>query len=332
MPKHEALVFQIDKIEDHDNADRLGIVTVEGFTCCVRLEDFKSGDLAVYIEPDTVVPETEQFAWLGNKRRIRVQRQRGVISQGLVIPAPPDTKVGDDVFERLGLVHYEPVIHANTTGEDCPAPDIYAPIYDVDNFRKFPNIIEPGEEVVITEKIHGANGRAVFHKDEMYVGSHKRWKKYDPENLWWKALDQNPRVATWCKQHPEHILYHEVYGRVQDLRYGVPDGQYGIAGFDILHGNQWLDWERIYDMFFEGWLDPDIQFPWVPILYKGPFDKDMALELAEGDSMVKGADHMREGVVVTPVKERVDYHLGRVKLKIISNNYLSRQKKVNANE
>jgi len=62
----------------------------------------------------------------------------------------------------------------------------------------------------------------------------------------------------------------------------------------------------------------------VPLLYRGPFDEEKAIELALGDSLL--ADHMREGVVVKPVVERQDPELGRVLLKIVSPRYLEKAK------
>jgi len=62
----------------------------------------------------------------------------------------------------------------------------------------------------------------------------------------------------------------------------------------------------------------------VPVLYRGPYDPTTIEAFAEGRSTVPGADHIREGCVVQPVKERTDLHLGRVKLKIVGNGYLEK--------
>ena len=54
------------------------------------------------------------------------------------------------------------------------------------------------------------------------------------------------------------------------------------------------------------------------------FDLDAVLVLAEGNSLVPGANHMREGIVVKPIKERTDPEVGRVCLKVVSNAYLEK--------
>jgi hypothetical protein len=55
-----------------------------------------------------------------------------------------------------------------------------------------------------------------------------------------------------------------------------------------------------------------------------PFDFDKLQALADGPSLVKGANHMREGIVIKPLKERQHWKLGRVMLKMVSNAYLEK--------
>lgn len=64
----------------------------------------------------------------------------------------------------------------------------------------------------------------------------------------------------------------------------------------------------------------------VPELYIGPFSKEKMLELTSGKETVSGENkHMREGVVVKPTTERRDFNLGRVILKSVSEEYLTRK-------
>ena len=57
-----------------------------------------------------------------------------------------------------------------------------------------------------------------------------------------------------------------------------------------------------------------------------PYDFDTICAMAEGPTLVKHAKEgtIREGVVVSPIEERTDPHLGRVKLKVVSGAYLER--------
>jgi len=68
-------------------------------------------------------------------------------------------------------------------------------------------------------------------------------------------------------------------------------------------------------------LTPKYSWCWVPEVYRGPFDKDKTLQMAEEDSSIDGACHTREGVVVQPIVNRWSPEVGRVKLKIVGNRY-----------
>jgi len=108
----------------------------------------------------------------------------------------------------------------------------------------------------------------------------------------------------------------EVFGQVQNLKYGSANGEIFFAVFDILRGDQWLDFEEAREI-----ASP---LTWVPLVYRGPFDKDKILEFAERDSLWPSAKHYREGVVVKPIHERTDRKIGRVQLKVVGNRYLSK--------
>ena len=102
MSTHRVDVIQIDTIEPHPNADTLGLVHIDQFVCAVRLGEFQPGDLAVYIEPDYVAPDTEQFEFLGKPGVSRSVSCVVSTHQGLLVPAPPGSRVGDDVMESWG--------------------------------------------------------------------------------------------------------------------------------------------------------------------------------------------------------------------------------------
>lgn len=324
MAEHTCNVIAV-KLEKHPNADSLSIVKIgnSDFQCIVRTEEWRDGDLAAYIEPDSVVPDTPQFSFLNGKRRIKACKLRGEWSMGLLVPAPPGSQVGDNCMTAMGIEHYEPEVHGgfSTGGENVSPPSGNFPVYDVENFRKYSRLFVPGEEVIVTEKIHGANSRFVCINDKMFCGSHRNWKKEDPNNLWWKAYNDCPVLQSWCYHHQNLVVYAEVFGQVQNLKYGARPGQIFIAVFDILTGDQ---------PYNQKWLNSDeahkigAPLPWVPLVYRGPFDKEKIIAMAEENSSIPGANHHREGVVIKPVQERFDGKIGRVQLKIVGNKYLNK--------
>jgi len=317
IKEHTCDVVRI-KLENHPNADALSIVHVKDFQCVVKTSDWKDGELAVYIPPDSVVPNTKPFDFLNGNTRIKARRLRGEWSMGLLVPAPDGAKVGDDYMEWMGITHYDPPIksHFSTGGDNTNAPPGFIPKYDVLNFRKYAQVFQDGEEVVVTEKIHGANTRFVCHNDQMFCGSRNNWKKEDPNNLWWKALNQNPALEAWLRRNQDYVVYGEIFGNVQSLKYGATNGQIFFAVFDIMKNNQWLDYDEAHEI--------GKPLTWVPLVFRGPFNKEQILEFAEGDSIWPEANHHAEGVVVKPVKERTERKIGRVQLKVVGNRYLSK--------
>lgn len=93
-------------LEPHPNADTLSVVHVWNYTVVVRTEDWLGKDRGAYIPPDSVVPRNEMFAFLGEKTRIGAKRLRGILSYGLLVPAPDGAQIGEDVAERIGVTHY----------------------------------------------------------------------------------------------------------------------------------------------------------------------------------------------------------------------------------
>jgi RNA ligase (TIGR02306 family) len=309
------------RLEPHPNADTLSIVRVWGYTTVVKTSEWEGKEAGVYVPPDSIVPgDRPMFSFLGpdpKDWRIRVRRYRGVISQGLLIPAPEGSKIGDNLAEVLGITHYEPPIQMALGGEADSPPPITVPKYDVDSFNRYPDKFVQGEHVVITEKIHGANSRYVCINGRMWAGSHNKWWKEDDKNLWWSALKNTPEITAFCESHLGMVVYAEAYGAVQKLKYGN-ENRVKLAVLDLFEGGRFLDHEEGRAIGRE--------LPWVPILYSGPFDEKIARDLSNGKSVMPNASHIREGIVIKVAKERFDQEIGRVQLKIVSDEYLEKAK------
>jgi hypothetical protein len=64
---HQANVIRVSEILPHTNADTLEIIPIPpglAYQVVVKKGQFKVGDLAVYIQPDSVVPQTEPFRFI----------------------------------------------------------------------------------------------------------------------------------------------------------------------------------------------------------------------------------------------------------------------------
>jgi RNA ligase (TIGR02306 family) len=324
-------------LERHPNADTLSVAMIHGgYPVVVRTVDWQDGKLGAYIPPDSLVPLIrEEFKFLDSGKgrtaeRIRTKKIRGVQSFGLLVPAPEGSKEGDDVADLLGVTHYEPEIRpASTHGEAHPkisleaaegVPSILAWVkkYDIDALRRYRFLFQEGEQVQVTEKIHGANSRFCFTAGKIWCGSRTEWKKENDQNLWWRAFYGCPGIYEFCLAHPDHILYGEVYGNVQSLKYGARD-EVWFAAFDVLSpdGSFWNPIKLRDTLETYG-------VPQVPLIGLMPFNFEDLCALAEGPSLVKTANHIREGVVVKPMEERFHHAVGRVILKLVGAGYLER--------
>ena len=109
MARALAHIEKIHDIAPIEGADFIELVHVKGWQCVAIKGEFQEGDLAVYIEIDSKVPETEVFEFLRNKQfKIKTQKFRGALSQGIALPLSkfPQIKkayVGMDVTQTLGI-------------------------------------------------------------------------------------------------------------------------------------------------------------------------------------------------------------------------------------
>ena len=327
----EVRVIEI-KMEPHPNADALSIVRIHGWQVVVRTDNWKDGDMAAYITPDSVVDTSRpEFTFLAGQKqvgidrsRVTVKRLRGTMSHGLLVPAPGHA-LGEDLAEILGVTRYEP--DTGGGGDVAPSPKGYHPVYNVESWRRYGEILVPGERVIVTEKIHGENCRIFCDKDGIFhVGSRTQWKvKTLPtggDTHWWKGL--TPEIESLCKISG-WTLYGELHGRVRGMEYGVEKGDVRFICFDAWDSakENWVDYETLRSGLG---VYPSSFVPYVPVLFDGPYDRDHMLVLADGNTLVNGAAHIREGIVIHAVNERNDEKAGRAVLKIVSDAYLEKVK------
>lgn len=325
MSTHAVNVIEISEVRAHENAERLEIVPVGGWQAVVKKGDFRPGDRAVYIQPDYSIPTTRpEFSFLARegreRHRLRAVRLRGVLSFGLLIPLPAelaDAPVGADVMEALGIERYVPAVQSGAdTLPPEERPNVYAPTFDVESLQNFPDVLIPGEQVIVTEKIHGANARYLYSEGKFFVGSRTRWIQPDGTHVWKRALDAHPEIRAWCETHEGTILFGEVFGNVQSLKYGR-ENSVAFAAFAALDADIWISLPVLRDTLAAHGV------PMAPVLYQGPWNANEILPLAELDSAIDGAPagHMREGIVIATYPERRDDAVGRVALKHISARY-----------
>ncbi|MFJ3878997.1 RNA ligase (ATP) [Streptomyces sp. NPDC090077] len=340
-------------VHDHPNADALELAQVGLYRAVVAKGAYRTGDLALYIPEQAVLPAPliEELGLTGRlagsaRDRVKAVRLRGELSQGLVCrPRALDgvdlhlaAKEGTDFAEALGIVKWSPPVPTTMAGEVEAAPDLL-PWVDIENLQRYPGIFEEGEPVVLTEKLHGTaclltwvagEGRVLVSSKG--VGAKGLALKEEERNVYWRAV-RGHGVAQAAARLAERLgasrvgVFGEVYGAgVQDLAYGVAaataDAPPGYAVFDVsaeIDGRvHWLDPGEVF---------PDGELPLVPRLFEGPYALDAVLELASGRETVSGRGlHLREGVVIRPAAERYSPVTGgRAIAKAVSPAYLTRK-------
>lgn len=291
--------------------------------------------------------------------RVKAKKLRGVVSFGCLIPAPEIAVIGEDWAEKLEVRHYEPPTEFERGGAilggDCvKPPQIHVPKYDIDALRRYKDLFTHGEEVLITEKVDGTNARFVFHNDEFYCGSRNEWRAEFPNydhvtiesltskgvdeerakqiidrlnngekktNVYWQILNSSNDLRLLLMDNPDLVLFGEIYGWVQKLRYGHKQGEVSFVAFDAMKDGQWLEPKELID------LCEKYNVPFVFTFEENIFDFEKLCELSDGDSfMSRGERQIREGIVIQPIQNRWAPEIGRVKLKLVSGAYLEKMR------
>ena len=139
---HQTLLVRIPEARVHPNADTLELIDILGYQLVAKKGNYTPGDLAVYIQPDSVVPQIAAFAWLWEgkapedvterNRRITVRKFRKEYSEGLLMPLAELPELtygrsvveGQDVSDLLSVTHWEGDKEQDTFGQSSKAPRV----------------------------------------------------------------------------------------------------------------------------------------------------------------------------------------------------------------
>lgn len=116
-------IQSIKSLDSIPDAEFIELASVMGWSAVVKKGDFSVGDKCVYFEVDSYLPIEEKYEFLrkssyynneymGEGFKIRTQRLRGCLSQGLILPLSIDAclqnlEEGTDVTELLNVRKWE---------------------------------------------------------------------------------------------------------------------------------------------------------------------------------------------------------------------------------
>src|SRR6476620_6920324 len=158
---------KILNIEPIPNADKIELAVIGGWKSIVPKNSLKVGDLVLCITTDAVIPQEfgEKHGILNYLRkgnRVRTVKLRGVYSDCIILPTS-EQEEDLDMMETLGIFKYqepEKIVQLpngrRIKQKDNPNFNKY---YKFPNIKNVPVIFSTKDEVVVTRKIHGSNGR-----------------------------------------------------------------------------------------------------------------------------------------------------------------------------
>jgi len=341
MQRKLASIQRVKRIDPIPNRDKIVLATVLGWHVIVRKDEIKEGDLVVYIETDSILPDSETFKDIPEKkRRIRMMKMAGVYSQGICFPLSilPEWNYeeGDDVTELLGIKKYEPderngkgSWYHHKNGPTMPKkwwtrfraarwfwkkfvykpdyvdfPKNFVPRSDETRCQLMQDILDryKEREFTWTEKIDGSSITMwIDLKSKLHVCSRNKEILTHEDFMFQTAEAQLGR-----KLERGYVYQGEILGpRIQGNKYGLKD-------YHIYIYNVW-------NIFYHRYLTP-IQMarhcavngidvvPYADVPYKNAFvlgdSIDCLVEMSKGQSILPGRtkETPREGIVIRPLE------------------------------
>ncbi len=212
MERKMASIRRIADLQPIEGADKIEVATIDGWKVVVKKGEFTVGELAVYLEIDSWVPNTlapfltqngrEPREFNGVKgERLRTVKLRGQISQGLLLGIDNCVAVagcwsanldeGADVSEWLNIQKWELPISPQMQGKVRGNFPSRIPKSDQERIQNLSRNLETwiaeGLIFEITEKLDGTS--CTFYLDsegEFHVCSRNIDLKEDEDNLYWK--------------------------------------------------------------------------------------------------------------------------------------------------
>lgn len=336
----------------HPNADKLQLGKVGTYQVVVQKGIYADGDEVVFVPEKSILTgvlldEFRNYLVGPNKDRVKAIALRGELSSGIILSPELVAKatgnhlnvlpLDEDLSERMGITKYEPPIPTHLSGQVEPIADgVQYGQHDCEQFGVYADQLQEGEDVVITEKLHGSQVIIFWDTttDYQFVTSKGLLGKglcltESETNAYWRAAA--PIWKLILDSFAAEIEVFDLAGvRVQVFGELVPcqgaNWSYGfteptIRVFDVRVNGKSVPWDL---------LDTVWAKVWVPILHFGAFNAAEARALREGMERVSGERlHIREGVVVRPWEDRRASDGTRLVLKVINPAYKETGEEIN---
>lgn len=342
---------EIVEVKTHPNADKLDVLKVGNYQLVAGKGNYQDGDVVIIIPEKSVIPEgpiLEEFKdyLVGkDKNRVKAIRLRGEVSEAITWPlhrldelfdsgSHPDLvwlSLGQDISEALGIHKYEPPTPQQLRGIVKPIEGFpYTRKHDAHHYASYADEFAPDEWVLITEKIHGSqvNYFYSFEDGREVVTSKGLLKKglvieKNEHNAYWQGVwnsDLRGLTEYLARMQPRVVQFiGELMPVQKGFSYGCQRPQ--VRLFEVVLDGESMPMHHIPDA---------IQRWWVPILHEGFLNEVDLQALSRGKERVSGnSQHIREGIVVKPYKDRKAHDGKRLHLKILNPKYKDNDEEVN---
>jgi len=319
-------IQRIKNLEPIEGADAIEKATVLGWELVVKKGEFQIGDLCVYCEIDSLMPDKPAFEFLKPRgMRIKTIRLRGQISQGICFPLallPANTPIEEDVevTEMLGITKYEPPIPAQLSGQVEGLFPSFLPKTDETRVQVLQKLLDmyAGKAFYVAEKLDGSSVTYYLRDGKFGVCSRNLAFIEDDKNSLWKVAKSMDIEAKLRSIGQNLALQGEIIGE------GIQSNKYKIKGQTVRFFNA-IDIDKYAYLSFDDFmaLMLELDLPTVPILdaqYTLSNDIPTLVALATRRSMLLPAT-WAEGIVMRPLIEKRET-LGRVSFKAINPEFL----------
>lgn len=321
-----ATVRRIDAINPIPDADSIECAVIGGWKVVTKKGEYKPGDLAVYCEIDSWIPnELAPFLSKGEPKeyngikgeRLRTVRLRKQLSQGLLLPYSILGRIGaedEDVSEELNIQKWEAPVNPQLAGQVKGNFPSCIPKTDQERVQNLSKELEQyaGQVFEVTEKLEGSSMTCYMIDGEFGVCSRNLDLKRDENNTFWKvAIEQGIENKMRSLASDNYAIQGELIGPgIQGNIYNLNKHTFRV--FDI------------YDIDAGEYVFPETRhqivealgLTHVPLIgfLAIQANMDYLLETAEGKSLLNDKQE-REGLVYKAAQ-------GQFSFKAISNKYL----------
>lgn len=341
--RHLATIQRILSLDPIPGADAIEVASILGWKCVVKKGEFEVGDLCVYIEVDSLLPDRPEFEFMKPRgMRVRTVRLRGQVSQGLALPVTifsGDTRYwaepgigffgteGEGVSEALGIVKYEPPIPAQLAGDAKGTFPGFIEKTDEERIQSMPHILEKcrGTAVRICEKMDGSSATYYVRDGEFGVCSRNQELKESEENSFWRVARKLDIEAKLRSLGQNIAIQGELIGE------GVQGNKYKLKGQTVLFFNAYdIDKSRHLNVHVADNLFRGLGLEQVPELYDCNLVHTVD-DLVKAATMKSGINHdvWAEGVVVRSINDIEETFItgktvnrGRLSFKVINPEFL----------